>query len=251
LFWQAQGLSAITNRKLNGEEMEIKKLCFFDMDRTLIAGNSGVSFMRYSLRRKKTTRWKVVKSIFDYWRYRFDLLDMKKAYKDSLRPLAGAREEELEQFCREWFEEVLRDLIYPEARECVQLHMGRGESVAIISNSTTYNVLPLAQCLGVPHVLATQLEVRDGLFTGNYIEPLCFRDGKIFWAERLARRLGVNLGDSTFYTDSITDLPLLERVKYPRVVNPDPRLRALARKRGWPIQDFLPGKARSLPGSSR
>ena len=213
----------------------------------MIAGNSGVSFMRYSLRRKKTTRWKVIKSILDYWRYRFDLLDMKKAYKDSLRHLIGVREEELRQFCREWFEEDVRGLIYPEARECVQLHMGRGESVAIISNSTTYNVQPLAQCLGVPHVLATQLEVRDGLFTGNYVEPLCFRHGKIFWAERLARQLGGHLEGSTFYTDSITDLPLLERVKNPRIVNPDPRLRALAKKRGWPIQDFVPQKAPALP----
>jgi len=211
------------------------------MDRTLIAGNSGVSFMRYSLRRNKTTRWKVFRSILDYWRYRFDLLDMKKAYKDSLRPLTGIREEEMAQFCREWFEEAVRDLIYPQARDFVRRHMERGETVAIISNSTTYNVQPLAQHLGILHVLATQLEVQAGLFTGNYIEPLCFRHGKIFWAERLARQLGVNLGDSTFYTDSITDLPLLERVKYPRIVNPDPRLRALARKRGWPVQDFIPG----------
>jgi HAD superfamily hydrolase (TIGR01490 family) len=214
------------------------------MDRTLIAGNSGVSFMRYSLRRKKTTRWKVVKSILDYWRYRFDLLDMKKAYQDSLRDLIGVREEELEQFCREWFEEDVRSLIYPEARECVQLHLGRGESVAIISNSTTYNVQPLARCLGVPHVLATRLEVREGTFTGNYVEPLCFRHGKIFWAERLVQQLGGDLESSTFYTDSITDLPLLERVKYPQIVNPDPRLRALAKKRGWPIQDFAPLRKR-------
>ena len=217
------------------------------MDRTLIAGNSGVSFMRYSLRRRKTTRWKVVKSILNYWRYRFDLLDMKKAYKDSLRHLIGVREEELSQFCREWFEEVVRGLIYPEARACVQLHRGRGEAVAIISNSTTYNVQPLAHCLGVPLVLATQLEVRDGFFTGNYVEPLCFRHGKMFWAERLAQQVGGNLEKSTFYTDSITDLPLLERVQDPRIVNPDPRLRALAKKRGWPIQDFTLQKPTAPP----
>jgi len=161
--------------------------------------------------------------------------------------LIGVREEELEQFCREWFEEDVRSLIYTAARECVQLHKGRGESVAIISNSTTYNVQPLAQCLGVPHVLATQLEVLGGLFTGNYVEPLCFRHGKIFWAERLAQQLGGDLGNSTFYTDSITDLPLLERVKNPKIVNPDPKLRAMAKKRGWPIQVFAPQKAPALP----
>jgi putative phosphoserine phosphatase/1-acylglycerol-3-phosphate O-acyltransferase len=116
--------------------------------------------------------------------------------------------------------------------------------VAIISNATTYAVAPLAQYLEIPHVLATRIEVRQGVFTGEYIPPLCFRQGKIFWAERLARELGGEVSQSTFYTDSITDLPLLERVRNPRAVNPDPKLRNLARKRGWPILDFAapPGK---------
>ena len=86
--------------------------------------------------------------------------------------------------------------------------------------------------------MATRLEVNGGLFTGNYVEPLCFRKGKVFWAEKFAKDLGGKLQESTFYTDSITDLPLLERVKDPRVVNPDLKLRAVARKRGWPILSF-------------
>ena len=218
----------------------MKPICFFDMDKTLIAGNSGVSFMRYSLYRGKTTHWQVLKSIVHYLRYRYDFLDMEKAYRDSLRPLAGIREEELMQFCQEWFDEVVRNLIYPEAQDFVLRHRNQGEGVVIISNATTYAVAPLARYLGVPHVLATQLEVRQGLFTGNYIEPLCFRHGKVFWAERLAAVLGGEVGRSTFYTDSITDLPLLERVGTRQVVNPDPKLRSLAKKRGWPIRNLVP-----------
>ena len=208
------------------------------MDKTLIAVNSGVSFMRYSLRRGKTTRWKVMKSIVYYLLYRYDFLDMKKAYHDSLRPLIGIQEEELKQFCREWFEDEVRHLIYPEARNYVRHHLNQGERVVIISNAFTYAVAPLARYLDVPHVLATQLEVSQGLFTGNYLEPLCFRHGKVFWAERLAEELGEEVGRSTFYTDSITDLPLLERVGNPQVVNPDPKLRSLAKHRGWPIRDL-------------
>ncbi len=215
--------------------MNSEKLCFFDMDKTLIADNSGVSFMRYSFRRKKTTRWRLFKAMVDYLRYRYDLLDMEKAYKDSLRPLIGVQEDELRQFCREWFEEKVRSLIYPEMYETIRRHRDQGEALAVISNSMTYAVEPLAQFLGIPHTLATRLEVREGFFTGNYVPPLCFRQGKIFWAEKLAQELGADLRESTFYTDSITDLPLLERVQNPRVVNPDLRLRTLARKRGWPI----------------
>ena len=208
------------------------------MDKTLIAGNSGVSFMRYSFHRGKTTRWKLIKSLFDYGRYRYDLINMEKAYKASLRPLIGVREEELARFCEEWFEAVVKSIIYPEAGVTVQRHRQAGEIVAIISNAVTYTVAPLGRYLGVPHVLATRLEVNGGLFTGNYVEPLCFRKGKVFWAEKFVKDLGGKLQESTFYTDSITDLPLLERVKDPRVVNPDLKLRAVARKRGWPILSF-------------
>lgn len=218
----------------------MNSICFFDMDKTLIAGNSGISFLRYSFHRGKTTRWKVLKSAVDYLRYRYDLLDMERAYRNSLRPLMGVREEELIQFCREWFEDVIRNLIYPEAQGFVRHHLNREEKVVIISNATTYAVAPLAQYLGIPHVLATRLEVSHGLLTGNYLEPLCFRYGKVFWAEKLARDLGAEIDRGTFYTDSITDLPLLERVGNPRVVNPDPKLRSLARKRGWPVMDFAP-----------
>ena len=173
-----------------------------------------------------------------YLLYRYDFLDMEKAYRDSLRPLAGIREEDLMQFCQEWFDEWLRNLIYPEAADFVRHHLNQGERVVIISNATTYAVAPLARYLGVPHVLATQLEVRQGLFTGNYIEPLCFRHGKVFWAEKLAAALGEEVGRSTFYTDSITDLPLLERVELlkssTRTLNLDPwRKNAAGRSETW------------------
>jgi HAD superfamily hydrolase (TIGR01490 family) len=209
------------------------------MDKTLIAGNSGVSFMRYSFRRGKTTRWRLVKSLFDYARYRCDLLNMEKAYRDSLRPLIGVREEELVLFCQEWFEAAVKRIVYPEAGLLVDRHREDGEAVAIISNAVTYVADPLGKHLGVPHVLGTRLELQGGFFTGNFQEPLCFRKGKVFWAEKFAMELGGKLKDSTFYTDSITDLPLLEAVKYPRVVNPDLKLRAVARWRGWPILKFV------------
>jgi HAD superfamily hydrolase (TIGR01490 family) len=222
----------------------INSICFFDMDKTLIAGNSGVSFMRYSLRRGRTSSWKVLKSIINYFRYRYDLLNMERVYLDSLRPLVGVREEDLIQFCQEWFEDSICNLIYPQAQRFVRFHLRKGERVAIISNATTYAVNPLARYLGIRHVLATQLEVRQGIFTGKYLEPLCFRQGKVFWAEKFAGELGAEIAQSTFYTDSITDLPLLERVGNPQIVNPDPKLRILAKKRGWPIMDFSPRKGR-------
>ena len=227
----------------------MRSICFFDMDKTLIAGNSGVSFMRYSLRRGKTTRWRVWKTVLDYVRYRYDLLDMETAYRDSLRPLCGIREEDLIRFCREWFQETIRGLIYPEARRFVGQHLERGERVAIISNATTYAVAPLAEDLGVHDVLATRLEICRGVFTGNYIEPLCFRHGKVFWAEKLASELGCDIERSTFYTDSITDLPLLERVGPPDGREPGPETSFPCEKKRLACYVFrLPGEGGGCGG---
>ncbi len=213
-------------------------ICFFDMDGTLIAGNSGVSFMRYSYDRGKASLWRVGKSIIDYLRYRYDLLNMDKAYRQSLRPLIGVKEEELIKFCAEWFVERVERLIYPEAKEIVRQHKVNGELTAIISNATTYAIQPLAQYLEIPYVLGTLLEVKNGRFTGEFIAPLCFGPGKIFWAKKLMQEVNGDFSRATFYTDSFTDLPLLNLVSNPQVINPDPRLRALAKKRGWPVRDF-------------
>ena len=94
-----------------------------------------------------------MKSIAYYLLYRYDLLDMKKAYRDFLRLLVGTREEDLMQFCQEWFEDAIRNLIYPEAPDIVRHHLNQGERVVIISNATTYAVAPLARYLDVPTFL--------------------------------------------------------------------------------------------------
>jgi HAD superfamily hydrolase (TIGR01490 family) len=217
---------------------KFKNICFFDMDGTLIAGNSGVSFMRYSYARGKTSLWRVGKSIVDYLRYRYDLLNMDKAYRQSLRPLIGVKEEELIKFCYEWFAERVEKLIYPEVKEIVRQHQENGEITVIISNATTYAIQPLAEHLGISQVLGTLLQVKDGRFTGDFIAPLCFGRGKIFWAQKLMQKINSDFAHATFYTDSITDLPLLEMVKNPQIVNPDLKLRSLAKRRGWPLRYF-------------
>jgi phosphoserine phosphatase len=86
--------------------------------------------------------------------------------------------------------------------------------------------------------MCTRLEAQDGRLTGRVVPPVCVGTGKIVWAERFAAEHDVDLSASFFYTDSISDLPLLERVGHPVAVNPDPRLRRLAAARGWPVERF-------------
>jgi putative phosphoserine phosphatase/1-acylglycerol-3-phosphate O-acyltransferase len=108
----------------------------------------------------------------------------------------------------------------------------------LLTSATRYLAGPLAADLGIDHMLVTQLTVENGRFTGEAVRPVCYGEGKTYWAERFAAAHGIDLARSYFYTDSITDLPVLERVGEPRIVNPDPRLGRLAARRGWPIFRF-------------
>jgi HAD superfamily hydrolase (TIGR01490 family) len=108
---------------------------------------------------------------------------------------------------------------------------GGGHVVAIVSGATKFVVRPLAERLGIKHYLYTRLEVEQGRFTGRVIEPVCFEEGKIYWLQQFIEEQAIDLAKSWFYTDSITDLPLLDLVGHPVVTNPDP---------------FLPGGRASL-----
>jgi putative phosphoserine phosphatase/1-acylglycerol-3-phosphate O-acyltransferase len=130
--------------------------------------------------------------------------------------------------------------IYPRAAELVREHETKGHVVALVSGATKFVVRPLAERLGVRHFLYTRLEVENGLFTGRVVEPICFEEGKIYWIQHFIEQQGIDLARSFFYTDSITDLPLLDLVGHPVVVNPDPLLYRTAVRRRWPVRFFEP-----------
>ena len=128
--------------------------------------------------------------------------------------------------------------IYPEAEELIRDHREKEHIVAIVSGATRFVVEPLAERLSVKHLLYTRLEVENGLFTGRVVEPICFEEGKIYWLQQFIEEQGIDLAKSWFYTDSVTDLPLLELVGHPVVTNPDPLLYRTAVKRHWPVRFF-------------
>ena len=126
--------------------------------------------------------------------------------------------------------------------------MQAGREVRLLCLGTRRAVGPLAKHLGIDHFLYTRLEVEDGRFTGRVIEPVCFEEGKIHWLEQLVSEQQIDLPRSYFYTDSITDLPLLELVGHPVVTNPDPRLYREAVRRRWPVRFFTPPDASDAEG---
>jgi HAD superfamily hydrolase (TIGR01490 family) len=128
--------------------------------------------------------------------------------------------------------------VAPRGRERLAFHRDKGHVVAILSSSTPYVTEPLARHLGIDHVLCTRLDIAGGRFAGTHVKPACYGPGKVHWAERFAREHQIDLDKSFFYTDSYSDLPMLERVGERVVVNPDPRLARHAKRAGWTVEEW-------------
>jgi HAD superfamily hydrolase (TIGR01490 family) len=208
---------------------------FFDIDGTLIARNSAPLYMRHLRETGQARRRDLARTFYYVGRYKLGLLDVERAIAISMGWIRGRDEAAVRADCDAWYARTIRPYVLPAMTATVAAHRRAGHVPVILTSATRYLAAPLAADLGIEHMLVTQLLVEDGRFTGEAVRPVCYGEGKTYWAERFAAEHGVELVRSYFYTDSITDLPVLERVGEPRIVNPDPRLGRLAARRGWPI----------------
>jgi HAD superfamily hydrolase (TIGR01490 family) len=211
---------------------------FFDMDHTITWENSGLSFIKYTRKQGLVSTRHLLKSVFKIILYRLSLLNIDKWYEKNMEFLAGARLDELEGFCTGWFNETLGKAIYREAVSLIEDHRREGLRVAIISNSPSFFVTPMARTLGIEDVITTKVEIRDGRLTGKLIPPLCYGEGKKYYALEWAKEHGIDLGASFFYTDSFFDIALMKVVGHPVATNPDMKLRKAAMEHRWPVRDF-------------
>ena len=209
----------------------------FDMDRTLVRKETASLYVRY-MRRRGVATWRDTAQVL-WWvaQYTVGVIDAPAVAARALRWFTGTEEEALALRCEDLFHADVLPHVSDLGRRTVARHRESGDVVAIVTGASPYSARPLARHLGIEHVVASELEVGpDGRFTGRYLEPLCYGHGKLARARGLAERLGFALGEATFYTDSLTDLPLLEAVRTPVAINPDMRLARLARRRGWRIE---------------
>lgn len=212
------------------------RVALFDMDRTLVRVDTATLYIRYQRRIGEAGIADVAKVAWWMLKYSFGLLDAEGVARAVALGYAGASEEAMVRKCLDWYRTDVVPHVCDAARRTVSAHRRAGHTTAIVTGSTRYAAEPLAAELGIEHVLCTSLEVVGGAFTGRVVSPMCYGVGKIALAEALGARHGFTLADAAFYSDSITDLPLLERVGRPIAVNPDARLTRIAKARRWPIE---------------
>ncbi len=215
------------------------KLALFDLDHTLISGDSDYEWGQFLIERGVLARAQYEAQNAEYYeQYKAGTLDIHEFLGFALRPLAAHSPEELERWHAEFMAARIRPMIRARARGLVQEHLAAGALCAVVTATNSFVTAPIALEFGVPHLVATEPERIDGRFTGRVAGVPCFREGKVarveHWLAGLGRRLS-DFAESSFYSDSHNDLPLLERVSRPVAVDPDTSLAAAARARGWPV----------------
>ncbi|MEQ8859495.1 MAG: HAD family hydrolase [Pseudomonadales bacterium] len=213
-------------------------IAFFDLDRTLIAGYSVTALAWERMRSGSVSVRRFLSSAGVLLGYGLGRADYHELLTTTVRDLAGLSEQAMTELGERAFRQRVQGWIYPEARRLVDSHRRAGHAVFIVTSATRYQAAPVARELGVDGLCCTEIEVENGRVTGLALP--CFGVGKLKAAQHVAGEHRTDLQAATFYSDSSDDLPLLEAVGRPVVVNPKATLARLAGQRGWPTLVFDP-----------
>ncbi|MCA9540967.1 MAG: HAD family hydrolase [Myxococcales bacterium] len=212
-------------------------IAFFDLDRTLLAINSGSRWLKAEYREGNVTPRQFVWALGWLLRYHLGLAEMDGMLRQAIAAYAGEPETQLRDRTQRFFAREVAAHVRPGARRALAAHRKKGDPCVLLTTSSNYLSAAVTEAVGLDGYLSTRFATDDaGRLTGQPIEPLCYGTGKVILARRYADERGVDLRACAFYSDSVTDLPMLEAAGHPVAVNPDPRLRRIARRRGWPVE---------------
>lgn len=214
-------------------------LALFDLDYTLLPIDSDYEWARFLIRLGVVdgAEYERRNDLF-FEQYHAGTLDIHEFLAFQLAPLAAHPRSQLDAWHRQFMDEVIAPAIRPSARALVDRHRSRGDLCAIVTATNEFVTAPIARAFGVEHLIATGIELLDDRYTGRPRGTPSFREGKVRRTDEWLASLGrdwAGFARSYFYSDSVNDMPLLERVTDPVATNPDPRLTALAGERGWPV----------------
>lgn len=212
------------------------KLAIFDLDNTLLDGDSDHQWGRFLIERHAVdpAHYEGENERF-YNQYKDGTLNIFEFLRFQLRPLTEHDPETLHAWRRQFMEEKIAPMILSKGRELLRRHRDRGETVLIITATNRFVTAPIAEALGVEHLIATEPQIRDGRYTGEVVGTPCFQEGKVICLRQWLLDRGEQMGESWFYSDSHNDIPLLSQVDHPVAVDPDDALARHAERNAWPL----------------
>lgn len=211
----------------------------FDVDHTVIRGKSAQYFLLQAIEEKYINFWQVRRLPFDMIKYKLKMLD-HDFIDNTVENFKGQPESDFEEFSIRCFEKRIRKNIYREAARLINEAQKRGEKVIFATSSFDFIIRPLEKYFGIEGSIATKLEFKDGKTTGKLLGDSLFGGKKKIAVEKWMQENDIKPEETCFYSDSYTDIPLLEYCGQAVAVNPDNRLKREALKRGWEILNFSP-----------
>jgi len=210
-------------------------LAIFDLDNTLLNGDSDHAWGEFMVKKGIVDEsfYRTQNDHF-YELYKQSKLDIMEYLAFALKPLTRFSLDELSTLHAEFMHTVIAPMRLPKADALLQHHRQQGDYLLIITATNGFVTQPIAKALGVDDILATDPEIKEDAYTGRIMGTPCYQDGKVTRLNQWLQQTRQNLENSYFYSDSINDLPLLQAVTHPVVVDGDERLTAEAQQRGWP-----------------
>ena len=214
-------------------------LAIFDLDNTLLNGDSDHAWGVFLATQGIVDAAAHSKANDQFYQdYLNGDLDVLRYQRFVLQPLAQFSMDELNALRERFMESHVQPMLQTKAAELLQQHRSQGDTLMIITATNHFITEPIAKLLGVEHLIATNPEVVNGRFTGEVVGTPSFQGGKVTRLQQWLSENEETLDGAWFYSDSINDAPLLEQVANPVVVDPDPRLEAMAGERGWPLMSL-------------
>jgi putative phosphoserine phosphatase / 1-acylglycerol-3-phosphate O-acyltransferase len=212
---------------------------FFDLDGTLVAGFTAVILTQERLRRRDMGVGELISMVTAGLNHQLGRIEFEELIRKASAALTGRALSDLEEIGERLFNQKIESRIYPEMRELVRAHLARGHTVVLSSSALTIQVDPVARFLGITNTLTNKFETNeDGTLTGDVIKPILWGPGKAAAVQKFAAEHDIDLKDSYFYADGDEDVALMYLVGNPRPTNPEGKMAAVARRRGWPILRF-------------
>lgn len=212
------------------------RLAIFDLDNTLIGGDSDYLWGQYLCEHGFIDSEGHRQAHQQYYEdYRTGHLNIDEFLRFQLKPLADNDPAELRRWRSDYIETKIRPILLPKARDLVEDHRRRGHTLLIITATNRFLTEPIAAAFDVEHLIATEPAWRNGRYTGEVEGVPSYRDGKVQRMHDWLRSRGQHSCEQWFYSDSHNDIPLLEQVDHPVAVDPDEILRKTAEQRDWPV----------------
>lgn len=214
-------------------------IAIFDLDNTLIAGDSDHRWGEFMCTTGRVNPKTFARTNDAFYRdYQTGNLDIHAYVKFALGPIAGAAVEEVAPLQKQFLDEWIEPMLLPAAFDLIDQHRQAGDTLLIITATNTVVTRPIADRLGIKHLLGCEAEITNGRYTGNIVGTPTFREGKIHRFHEWINAHQLSPEGAYFYSDSHNDLPLLEAVDHPVAIDPDASLRQRAEAMGWPVRSL-------------